>query len=146
MEKNDPQKSETTEGLNVYSERVIEHASNPKNVGEIDKADGRAVITGSCGDIMGIWLRVRNETIQDIKFITEGCGTSIASGSMVTELAKGKSIGEGMKIDQEKVLDALGGLPEDSQHCAQLAASTLKAAILDYLAMKREPWKKPYRS
>lgn len=135
----------TPEAREIYSETVIDHAINPRNVGDIQNADGRAVITGSCGDTMGLWLRVKNDIIQDIRFVTDGCGTSIASGSMVTELAKGKSVTESMKIDREKVLNALGGLPEDSRHCTLLAANTLKAAIRDYLAMKREPWKKAYR-
>ncbi len=130
---------------NIYSETVIDHATNPRNIGEITDADGRAVITGSCGDVMSIWLRVKDDTIRDIRFITDGCGTSIASGSMVTELARGKSIRECQSISQETVLKALGGLPEDSRHCALLAANTLKAAIRDYLMLKREPWKKAYR-
>lgn len=77
-------------------------------------------------------------------FLTDGCGTSIASGSMVTELAKGKNVAKALKISGEDVLNALGGLPEESQHCAFLAANTLKAAIKDYLALQKEPWKKAY--
>ncbi len=146
MDTDNIQEMATANARKIYSAMVIDHATNPRNVGDINKADGRAVVTGSCGDIMGIWLIVKNETIHDISFVTEGCGTSIASGSMITELAKGKSISEAMNINQEDVLDALGGLPEESRHCAQLAASTLKAAIRDYLQMKREPWKKAYRS
>jgi len=135
----------TADARKIYSEKVIDHAMNPRNVGDMPDADGLAIVTGSCGDTMGIWLRVRGETIRDISFVTDGCGTSIAAGSMVTELAKGKSIGEGQSISREKVLNALGDLPEESRHCALLAADTLKAAIRDYLAMKREPWKKAYR-
>ena len=77
--------------------------------------------------------------------MTDGCGTSIASGSMVTEIAKGKSVGEVLKTNQQDVLNALGGLPGESEHCALLAANTLKEAIRDYLAMKKEPWKRAYR-
>ncbi|MFC2070089.1 iron-sulfur cluster assembly scaffold protein [Chloroflexota bacterium] len=145
MDNDELQEMATENARETYSEKVIDHATNPRNAGEIPNADGRAVITGSCGDVMGIWLRTKNETIRDISFVTDGCGTSIASGSMVTEMAKGKSISEGMNINQEDVLDALGGLPEESRHCALLAANTLKAAIRDCLAMKREPWKKAYR-
>ena len=145
MDNDELQEMVSPEAREIFSETVIDHAIHPRNVGEIQNADGLAVITGSCGDTMGLWLRVKNDIIQDIRFVTDGCGTSVASGSMVTELAKGKSISESMKIDREKVLNALGGLPEDSEHCALLAASTLKAAIRDYLAMKREPWKKAYR-
>ena len=78
-------------------------------------------------------------------FYTDGCGASIASGSMVTEMAKGKNITEAQKIGQQNVLDTLGGLPDESEHCALLAANTLKEAVRDYIAMKREPWKKAYR-
>ena len=128
-----------------YSEAAIEHGMNPKNLGELEDADGFARVTGLCGDTMDIWLKVKDDTISDVGFMTDGCGTSIASGSMVTELAKGKSIVEARKIAQRNVLDALGGLPEESEHCALLAANTLKEAIRDYLAIKKEPWKKDYR-
>ena len=129
----------------VYSETVIDHSMNPRNVGALDDADSFAKVTGPCGDTMEIWLKVKNDTISDASFMTDGCGTTIASGSMVTEMAKGKSISEAQKINQQDVLDALGGLPEESQHCALLAANTLKAAIRDYLTMKKEPWKRAYR-
>ncbi len=131
--------------LEVYSEAVVEHSMNPKNVGEIEDADGFAKITGPCGDTMELWLKLKGETIQEAGFLTSGCGTSIASGSMVTELAKGQKLSQAQKISQQDVLDALGGLPEESEHCALLAADTLKAAIRDYLMIKREPWKKAYR-
>jgi nitrogen fixation NifU-like protein len=129
----------------IYSEAAIEHSMNPKNLGELEDADGFAKMTGTCGDTMNIWLKVKDGTIARVTFLTDGCGTSIASGSMVTELAKGKSIAEAQKISQRNVLDALGGLPEESKHCALLAANTLKEAIRDYLAIKKEPWKKDYR-
>ena len=129
----------------IYSDTVIDHAMNPRNLGEIQDDDGFARVTGPCGDTMEIWLKVKNDNIDQATFFTDGCGTSIASGSMVTEMAKGKSIAEAQKLTQRHVLDALGGLPEESEHCALLAANTLKAAIRDYMAMKREPWKKTYR-
>ena len=128
-----------------YSPVVIDHAQNPRNVGNIPDADGFASVTGSCGDTMEIWLRVRNGTIANATFWTDGCGTSIAAGSMVTELARGKGAAEALKITPDDVLKALGGLPEDSVHCALLAADTLKEAIRDYLAFKKEPWKRAYR-
>jgi len=128
----------------VYSEAAIEHGMNPRNLGELDDADGFAKVIGSCGDTMEIWLKVKDNTIIDARFLTDGCGTSIASGSMTTELAKGKSITEAHKISQKNVLNALGGLPQESQHCALLASNTLKEAIKDYLAIKKEPWKKAY--
>jgi len=131
--------------LEAYSEAVVEHSMNPRNMGEVADADGFAKITGPCGDTMQLWLKLKGETILEAGFLTNGCGTSIASGSMVTELAKGKKLGQAQKISQQDVLDALGGLPKESEHCALLAADTLKAAIRDYLAMKKEPWKRAYR-
>jgi len=129
----------------VYSEIAIDHAMNPRNVGDIENADGFAKIVGSCGDTMEVWLKVKDDIITESSFMTDGCGTSIASGSMVTEMAKEKSIIEAQKLNQQDVLSALDGLPEESQHCALLAANTLKAAIRDYLVMKKEPWKRAYR-
>jgi len=129
----------------TYSEITIDHAMNPRNVGDIADAGGFAKVTGPCGDTMEIWLKVNNGIITNATFMTDGCGTSIASGSMITEMAKEKSIIEARKISRQNVLSALGGLPEESQHCALLATNTLKAAIRDYLAMKKEPWKKAYR-
>jgi nitrogen fixation NifU-like protein len=131
--------------LEVYSEAAVDHAMNPRNLGDMADADGFAKVTGSCGDTMQLWLKLKGDTIQQATFLTDGCGTSIASGSMVTELAKGKSLGQARRISQKDVLDALGGLPEESEHCALLAADTLKAAIRDCLELKKEPWKKPYR-
>jgi len=129
----------------IYSETAIDHAMNPRNLGEMADAGGFARVTGPCGETMEIWLKVMGSTIIQANFYTDGCVTSIASGSMVTEMAKGKSITEAQKIGQHNVLDALGGLPEGSEHCALLAANTLREAIRDYIAMKREPWKKAYR-
>jgi nitrogen fixation NifU-like protein len=129
----------------IYSEAVIDHAMNPRNLGEMKEADGFARITGSCGDTMEIWIKVNAGTIVKTSFMTDGCGTSIASGSMVTEMAKGKSVIEAQRTTQDDVLYALGGLPQESEHCALLAANTLKTAIRDYIAMKREPWKRAYR-
>ncbi len=120
----------------IYSEAAIEHGMNPRNVGEIDDADGFGRVTASCGDTMSIWLRVENDTIMDARFLTDGCGTSRASGSMITEMVKGKSIAEAQKIGQKDVLDRLGGLPKDSEHCALLASDTLKDAVNDYVVRK----------
>ena len=129
----------------IYSEAVIEHSMNPRNLGELDDPDGFARVTGPCGDTMSVWLKVNGDTIINASFMTDGCGTTIASGSMVTEMVKGKSISEAQKTTQRDVLDALGGLPQESEHCALLAANTLKAAIRDYIATKQEPWKRAYR-
>ncbi|MFC1893422.1 iron-sulfur cluster assembly scaffold protein [Chloroflexota bacterium] len=129
----------------IYSEAVIEHSMNPRNLGELEDADGFARITGSCGDTMSIGLKVNGNTIINASFITDGCGTTIATGSMVTEMAKGKTLSEAKKTTQRDVLGALGGLPQESEHCALLAANTLKAAIRDYTTIKRELWKRAYR-
>ena len=129
----------------IYSENAIDHFLNPRNLGEIAAPDGFGRVTGPCGDTMEIYLKVRDGKVINASFWTDGCGSSIASGSMVTELAKEKSLIEAQKITQDDVLDALGGLPEDSLHCALLAANTLKEAIKDYLAFKNEPWKRAYR-
>ena len=127
-----------------YSEIVIDHVMNPRNVGNMDNASGFARITGPCGDTMEIWLKVREATITESTFMTDGCGTTIAAGSIVTELAKRKTVIQAQKISQQDVLSALGGLPEESQHCALLAANTLREALKDYLAFKNEPWKRMY--
>ena len=117
-----------------FSPVVVDHAQNPRNVGSIQDADGFGSVTGPCGDNIEIWLKVQCETIKEATFWTDGCGTTIAAGSMITEMAKGKTIDEAMRITQQDVLDALGGLPEESIHCALLAANTLKETIKSYLA------------
>ena len=129
----------------VYSETVVEHSMNPRNVGDIEDAGGFAKVIGPCGDTMEIWLKVNSDTISDASFMTDGCGTTIAAGSMVTEMAKGRTVFHAQKITRQDVLNALGGLPEESQHCALLAANTLKEAVKDYLITKREPWKRAYK-
>jgi nitrogen fixation NifU-like protein len=128
-----------------YTEAVIDHAQNPRNMGNIPNADGVGMVTGPCGDTMEIWVGVKEEVIKEATFWTDGCGTTIAAGSMVTELARGKTIGEAMRISQTDVLDALGGLPEESQHCALLASDTLKEAVKDYLTYKNEPRKRAHQ-
>jgi len=129
----------------IYTETVIDHAMNPRNVGSIPGADGFGSVTGACGDTMEIWIKVKDGKIKDVAFWTDGCGTSIACGSIATEMVKGRSIAQALGVNQGEILEALGGLPEDSLHCTLLAADTVKAAIQDYLALKKEPWKKSYR-
>jgi nitrogen fixation NifU-like protein len=128
----------------VYSEKTIDYFLKPRNLGEIPAPDGFARVTGSCGDTMEIYLKVRDDKVINASFWTDGCGPSIASGSMVTEMAKQMNISEAQRISQHDVLTALGGLPEESEHCALLAANTLKEAIKDYLAFKKDPWKRAY--
>jgi len=122
----------------TYSEKVIDHFLNPRNLGKIEAPDGFGRVAGPCGDTMEIYLRIKNDRIINVSFWTDGCGTA-------TDIVNGSSIIEAQKITQDDVLDALGGLPEDSLHCALLAANTLKEAIRDYLALKNEPWKRAYR-
>lgn len=129
----------------TYTETVIDHAMNPRNVGSMPDADGFGSVTGPCGDTMEIWLRVKEGKVVNATFWTDGCGTTIAAGSMVTELTKGMRATEALGITQQDVLDALGGLPEESLHCALLAANTLREAARDYLATRKEPWKRTYR-
>jgi nitrogen fixation NifU-like protein len=134
-----------TDARDIYSETVIDHAMAPRNLGVMKDADGSARVTGPCGDTMEMRLKVSTDVIAGATFMTDGYGSSIASGSIVTEMAKGKSIGEAQKITQRDMLRALGELPDESRHCALLATDTLKAAIRDYIAKKREPWKRAYR-
>lgn len=120
-----------------YTEQVVDHALNPRNVGRIEDADGFARVTGGCGDSIEIWIKVTNDAITEITFRTDGCGASIAAGSMVTELAKGKTVREALRISGLDVLNALGGLPAESEHCAVLAANALNAAITQYFKGKK---------
>jgi nitrogen fixation NifU-like protein len=126
------------EMLKKYSETMVEHSLNPRNLGHIDDADGFGRITGPCGDTMSVWFKIEGGVIANATFATDGCGTTIASGSMITEMAKGKSPDEVITIEQQDVLDALGGLPEESEHCALLAANTLKEAVKNYREKKGE--------
>ena len=129
----------------VYSATVVDHAINPRNMGRLEDADGFARFTGSCGDTIEIWLRVKDDTIADVAFMTDGCSATIAAGSMITEMVRKKNIAEAQRVRQQDVLTGLDGLPEGNRHCALLAVETLKKAIADYLVIKRNPWKKGYR-
>ena len=128
-----------------FSQTVIDHARNPRNVGTIPNPDGYASAVGSCGDIMEIWLRIKGDIIQNATFLTTGCGPTVAALSLVTELAKGKTIAESKEITPEYVLNTLGGLPEENIECAVLSATILREAVKDYLVFKNEPWKRMYR-
>jgi len=117
----------------MYSEKVIEHFRNPRNMGEIKDADGVGTVGNPlCGDQMTIYIKVKNDRIVDIKFKTFGCAAAIATSSMITELAKGKTLEEAMKITRKAVADELDGLPPIKMHCSNLAADALHAAIKDY--------------
>jgi len=119
--------------MGMYSEKVMDHFRNPRNVGEIPDADGVGEIGNvSCGDIMKIFIKVEDDVIRDVKFQTFGCGSAIATSSMVTEMVKGKSLDEAEKITNKAVAEALDGLPPEKMHCSNLAADALHEAIKDY--------------
>lgn len=127
------------EQFSLYSEKVMEHFRNPRNVGEIENPDGIGHVGNPvCGDILELYLKVENEIIVDAKFKTYGCGAAIATSSMVTELVKGKSVDEALKISNRAVAEALGGLPRVKLHCSVLAEEGLKSAIKDYYEKKKK--------
>ncbi|MCD6107894.1 MAG: Fe-S cluster assembly scaffold protein NifU [Thermoplasmata archaeon] len=126
----------------MYSEKVIEHFRNPRNMGEIKDADGVGTVGNPlCGDQMTIYIKVKNDRIVDIKFKTFGCAAAIATSSMITELAKGKTLEEAMKITRKAVADELDGLPPIKMHCSNLAADALHAAIKDYWEKQKKSGK-----
>lgn len=117
----------------MYSEKVMDHFMNPRNVGELSDADGVGMEGNpTCGDVMKIFIKVEDGRISDAKFKTFGCGASIAVSSMVTEMIKGKTIDEALSISKEAVANELGGLPPQKMHCSNLGADALKKAIEDY--------------
>lgn len=122
-----------------YSKKVMEHFLKPRNVGEIKKPDGYGKVGNPiCGDVMEIYIKVKDDIITDIKFKTFGCGSAIATSSMVTELAKGKHVDEAIKITRNNVADELDGLPPQKMHCSNLAADALHEAIKDYKSKKKK--------
>ncbi|MDE6001000.1 MAG: Fe-S cluster assembly scaffold protein NifU [Clostridia bacterium] len=117
----------------LYSEKVMDHFTNPRNVGKIDDADGIGEVgNAKCGDIMKIYLKIENDIIVDVKFNTFGCGSAIASSSMATELIKGKPLSEALELTNKAVAEALDGLPAHKMHCSVLAEEAIRAAIKDY--------------
>ena len=117
----------------LYSEKVMDHFANPRNVGEIENADGVGVVgNAKCGDIMKMYLKIENGIIVDCKFKTFGCGAAIATSSMATELIKGKSIEDALKLTNSAVVEALDGLPPVKVHCSVLAEEAVKTALADY--------------
>ena len=117
----------------LYSEKVMDHFRNPRNVGVIENADGIGEVGNTkCGDIMKIYLKIENDTIVDVKFETFGCGSAIASSSMATELIKGKPVSEALSLTNKAVVEALDGLPAHKLHCSVLAEEAIKAALKDY--------------
>ena len=123
----------------MYTEKVMDHFTNPRNVGEIENPDGVGQVGNPvCGDIMRLYIKVDNGIIKDVKFKTFGCGAAIATSSMVTEMVKGKTLDEALKISNAAVAEALDGLPPQKMHCSNLAADALHAAIKDYQARQQK--------
>ena len=124
----------------MYSEKVMDHFANPRNVGEIENPDGVGEVgNAKCGDIMKIFLRIENDIITDIKFKTFGCGAAIATSSVATEMVIGKSLKEALALTNKEVVDALDGLPPAKLHCSVLAEEALKSAIADYYTKNNMP-------
>jgi len=124
----------------MYTEKVMDHFTNPRNVGEIENADGVGEVgNAKCGDIMRIYLKVSDDdVIEDVKFKTFGCGAAIATSSMVTELVLGKTLKEALDISNKAVAEALGGLPPAKMHCSNLAADALQEAIKDLMEKRKK--------
>lgn len=117
----------------LYSDKVMDHFSNPRNVGEIPDADGIGEVgNAKCGDIMRVYLKIKDNIIQDVKFKTFGCGAAVATSSIATELIKGKTLEEALTLSNKAVVEALDGLPPVKLHCSVLAEEAVKAAIADY--------------
>jgi len=129
----------------TYSEQVVQRWLNPRQLGEIRDPQACGKVTGPCGDTVQIFLSIENDRIIDARFLTDGCMTTIAAGCMTCELAIGKTYREAFAITKEFILEQLGGLPEESEHCALLASNSLRAALTDYLDFKSEPWKRLYK-
>ena len=127
----------------LYSEKVMDHFTNPRNVGVIENADGVGEVgNAKCGDIMKIYLKIENDIITDVKFETFGCGSAIASSSMATEMIMGKSIYEAMHLTNKAVAEALDGLPAHKLHCSVLAEEAIKNALKDYFVRNNIPYDK----
>lgn len=117
----------------LYSEKVMDHFTNPRNVGTMENADGIGEVgNAKCGDIMKIFLKIENDIITDVKFSTFGCGSAIASSSMATEMIKGKPLSQALELTNQAVVEALDGLPAHKLHCSVLAEEAVKAAVKDY--------------
>ena len=125
----------------LYTETVMDHFTHPRNVGEIPDADGVGEVgNAKCGDIMKMYLKIKDDRIEDVKFETFGCGSAIASSSMATELIKGKTIEDALAVTNKQVVDALGGLPAHKLHCSVLAEESIKAAVKDYYERNNIPY------
>ena len=125
----------------LYTETVMDHFTHPRNVGEIPDADGVGEVgNAKCGDIMKMYLKIKDDRTEDVKFETFGCGSAIASSSMATELIKGKTVDEALAVTNKQVVDALGGLPAYKLHCSVLAEESIKAAVKNYYDRNNIPY------
>ena len=123
----------------MYSELVMKHFADPQNVGVIEDADGVGKVGNPmCGDVMEMFIKVKDDRVEDVKFRTFGCGAAIATSSIATEMIKGKSLDEAVKLSNKAVADALGGLPAQKMHCSNLAADAVRAAIDDYWSKQKD--------
>lgn len=129
--------------LQGFSETAQDHALHPRHLGSLAAFDGHARVTGPCGDTMEFWLAIEDETVKAVSFVTDGCGSSLACGSMAACLAQGRNIVEVLDFQQENVLDALGKFPPQFEHCALLAVTTLKEACHDHYNRRRDPVAEP---
>jgi nitrogen fixation NifU-like protein len=129
----------------VYSETTIEHIIRPHNAESIPHPDGYAAWDSGCGERMKIWLRIRNHIVDEAGFWTDGCAATVACGSMATDLAMGKAVPQALAVTAQDIADALVDLPSGNFHCAELAAQTLRIALMDCLSIQQQPWKKLYR-
>jgi len=123
----------------MYTKKLLEHLANPRNAGEIKNADGVGTVGNPvCGDMMTMYIKVKDERIKDIKFKTFGCGAAIATSSMITEMVKGKTIGDALKVTKDDIADALDGLPPVKMHCSLLSTDALAAAVKDYRKRRKK--------
>jgi len=129
-----------------YSETVLDLWHNPKNMGPLQDFDGHGKVKGTCGDTIEIYMKMENDVVRECTFTTDGCGATIACGSMATELVKGMSFTEALaRVSAERIIQQLGGLPEAHTHCAQLASESVRHALADALHHRKSSWKKLYR-
>jgi nitrogen fixation NifU-like protein len=134
---------ELEEGISPIA---VDHALRPRNVGALEDPDGEATLTGICEDTVRIQFKLNQGRIKEIRFMTNGCGATLACGSMATEMARGRTLKEALQIDGRQLNERLGGLPIVHTHCADLVANTLRAAVRDALEKQRSPWKRMYRT
>jgi len=128
-----------------FTDQFLNHAMTPQNLGFLSNPDGRSNPKGSCGDNIELYLRIQDNVVKECVFMTDGCAHTVACGSVITTLARGRTISEALNTNSQEVCDALGGLPREHEHCARLAVTSLRLAVKDYLKNKSALWKKNYQ-